>query len=114
MGKPNANPFGKGDFDEESIRSPNPRHVRPGRDGWMDGSWRGEWRVSGLKKERAGFARLNGEREGDHAGCDLVVGEVLTGNERQLRIENSNNYFGSTVLERAANAAALAAGWAPD
>ena len=63
MGKPNANPFGKGDFDEESIRSPNPRHVRPGREGGMDGSWimeRGLERVSGLKKERAGFARLNG------------------------------------------------------
>ena len=32
----------------------------------MDGSWimeRGMERVSGLKKERAGFARLNGERE---------------------------------------------------
>ena len=34
-----------------------------GRQGGMDGSWimeRGLERVSGLKKERAGFARLNG------------------------------------------------------
>ena len=38
---------------------------------------RGMERVSGLKKERAGFARLNGERERGHAGCDLVVGEDL-------------------------------------
>ena len=80
MGKPNANPFGKGDFDEESIRSPNPRHVRPGREGgregWIMDHGEGMERVSGLKKERAGFARLNGER-GGHAGCDLVVGEDL-------------------------------------
>ena len=41
-----------------------------GRDGWMDHG-EGMERVSGLKKERAGFARLNGER--GHAGCDIVV-----------------------------------------
>ena len=38
-----------------------------GREGWMDGGWimeRGVGRVSGLKKERAGFARLNGEGGG--------------------------------------------------
>ena len=38
-----------------------------GRQGGMDGSWimeRGLERVSGLKKERAGFARLKGGREG--------------------------------------------------